>query len=89
MQYEGQSDFVAYFDIIQKSILVDPNGCARITDIGLFAVAQYQVSLQNVPGNYQHRVYWAAPEILETPGAYSKEADVFAFAGVVIEVRRK
>ena len=30
---------------------------------------------------------WTAPEILVNQGTYSKEADVFSFAGVAIEVR--
>jgi serine/threonine protein kinase len=65
---------------------VDPAGCARITDIGLVMVRQSQVSIQSVPEDFQHHVYWAAPEILNSPGAYSKAADVFSFAGVMIEV---
>ena len=33
-------------------------------------------------------VRWIAPEILDNRETYSKEADVFSFAGVTIEVRR-
>jgi hypothetical protein len=34
-----------------------------------------------------HIPRWTAPEILNNQGTYSKEADVFSFAMVMIEVR--
>ena len=33
-----------------------------------------------------HTARWTAPEILTEEGTYSKEADVFSFAMVMIEV---
>lgn len=71
----------------QHNIHVDPTGCARITNIGVDMVAQNLAPIQSVPGGYHHNVNWAAPEILEITGTYSKEVDVFSFAGVMIEVR--
>ena len=34
-----------------------------------------------------HGARWIAPEILDDQGTCSKEADIFSFAGVTIEVR--
>ena len=34
-----------------------------------------------------HSARWIAPEIINKHGTYSKKADVFSFAGVMIEVR--
>jgi hypothetical protein len=36
--------------------------------------------------SYGHTARWTAPEILGEEGGVSKEADVFAFAMVMIEV---
>ena len=43
-------------------------------------------SMNNVSADDEHRILWVAPEVFDTPGAYSKEADIFSFAGVMIEV---
>ena len=64
---------------IQPNILVDTAGRARITGFGLAAVTRIPD-----PG---YGTQWIAPEILDNPGAYSKEGDVFSFAMVTIEVR--
>jgi len=64
----------------QPNILVDSSCNARIADPGLTVVTQ-RVSRQRV-----HTVQWTAPEVLRGE-AYSKEADVFSFAMVMIEVR--
>ena len=70
----------------QQNVLVDATGLALITDIGLTTGSQNLASMQNVSADYEHRMQWVAPEISSTPGAYSKEADVFSFAGIMIEV---
>jgi len=66
---------------------MDPTGRARITDFGLAAVTQDLDSVRSASGDRGHTVRWTAPEILEEQGTYSKEADVFSFAMVMIEVR--
>ena len=43
----------------------------------------------SVSTEHDKNVRWIAPEILDNRWAYSKEADVFSFAGVTIEVRRR
>ena len=67
------------------NILVDDSGHARITDFGLPTITQDSESPQNT-GLYTAR--WAAPEVLRD-GVCSKEADIFSFAMVMIEVRRE
>ena len=71
----------------QPSILVDGSGRARITDFGLATMTQDQGSLVSVPDDHGHTARWIAPEVLDGHGTHSKEADVFSFAMVMIEVR--
>ena len=75
--------------VTQQTVLVDSIGRAQITDIGLATSTQNWVSVHDGPAYHEHRVQWAAPEILHIPGACSKEGDIFSFAGVMIEVRSR
>ena len=70
----------------QSNVLVDVNGRARITDIGLAVVTQDLDSIRNASTEDGHSVRWIAPEMLNGQESYSKETDVFSFAGVAIEV---
>jgi len=65
---------------------VDSSGRARITDFGLATVTRNLDSIRSASDDQGHTVRWTAPEILNE-GTYSKEADVFSFAMVMIEVR--
>ena len=65
---------------------MDASGNARITDFGLAVVTQDLGSLQRGPDECGDGARWIAPEILDNRGTYSKEADVFSFAMVTIEV---
>ena len=69
----------------QPNILVDNSGNARIADFGLATVTQNQDSVRNT--SCQHTPRWTAPEV-SRGGAYTKEADIFSFAMVMIEVRQ-
>lgn len=73
------------FDTAQPNILVDDSGQARITDFGLATIPQDPASKRAFHDDQSVR--WTAPEILGNIGSHSKEADVFSFAMVVIEVR--
>ena len=64
---------------------MDGTGCARVTNFGLATVAQ---DLDSVI-EHEHGVRWIAPEISDDRGTYSREGDVFSFAMVIIEVRRR
>lgn len=70
----------------QPNILVDDAGCPRITDFGLAMVAQNQDSIRSAQGDHGHTARWTSPEILIGEGTYSKEADLFSFAMVMVEV---
>ena len=58
-----------------------------ITDCGLAVVTQSMDSIQSTSDERGDSTRWMAPEILANRGAFSKEADVFSFAMVMIEVR--
>jgi len=65
---------------------VDATGHARITDFGLATVTKNLDSLPSAPGGCGNAARWTAPEILTGNEKFSKEADVFSFAMVMIEV---
>jgi len=63
--------------------MVDANGRARITDFGF---AHDQGAAEEAGTTAGGTARWTAPEILQGRGAPSKQADVFAFAMVMVEV---
>ena len=73
---------------VQPNILVDGNHRAQLTDFGLATVTQNLDSIRSTSEHEGHTARWTAPEILNDVGTYSKEADVFSFAMVMIEVRQ-
>ena len=70
----------------QSNILVDDTGRPRITDFGLATVTKNLDSIRSASEDEDNTARWTAPEILNDEGTYSKEADVFSFAMVMIEV---
>ena len=68
---------------------MDRTGHALIADFGLATITQDLDSIRESPAEHDQGTRWIAPEILDDQGTYSKEADVFSFAGVAIEVRSK
>ena len=76
-----------HIDTRQSNIFVDATGHARITASGLATTTQDLGSTQRDSAERSQSPRWIAPEILGNQGTYSKEADVFSFAGVTIEVR--
>jgi serine/threonine protein kinase len=71
----------------QSNILVDAAGHARITDYGLAKVTRKLSSAHSSAGGGQinHTVRWTAPEVLNDE-KYGKEADIYSFAMVMVEV---
>ena len=74
------------FTFSQSSVLVDATGRARITDVGLVMITQNLDSVRDASTERDHGTRWIAPEILDGQGTYSRESDVFSFAGIAIEV---
>lgn len=65
---------------------MDEIGHARIIDFGLAVVIQNLDSIRGTFNEHDCNSGWSAPEILSNQGSHSKEADVFSFVGVAIEV---
>ena len=74
------------YQATKVNILLDDSGHARIADFGLSVVTQNLDSMLSTSLHRGNAARWTAPEVLKG-GVYSKEADVFAFAMVMIEVR--
>ena len=70
----------------QKNILVDDSGRARIADFGVATVIQNLNCMGTDLLQRNDPLRWTAPEVLNG-GDYSKQADTFSFAMVMIEVR--
>jgi len=68
--------------------VVDASGNARITDFGLASIVRDPKSLVIALDDQGYSPRWAAPEILQSTSPTTKESDIFAFAMVIIEVRR-
>ena len=79
----------SYFTVIltpdQSNVVMDGSGIARLADFGLATVTLNLDSVRSATNQRGFTPRWAAPEILDE-GTYSKEADVFSFAMVMIEV---
>jgi len=83
------SSFAVVLTLVQPNILVDAAGHARITGFGHATVARNRDSTESGPNDQGLITQWLAPEILYGDnGSYSKPADIFSFAMVMIEVRR-
>lgn len=66
---------------------MDGTGRARIADFGLAIITQDLDQIRSASAGLGRSAQWVAPEILGNRGTYSKEADVFSFAGITVEVR--
>ena len=69
----------------QPNILVNKNGRALLADFGLASIV-YGMNSVHATKSQGYTVRWAAPEILQRADKITREADIFAFGMVVIEV---
>ena len=74
-------------DINQSNVLIDAAGRARIADFDLATVITDVDPEQSTRFLQSIARRWTAPEVLGG-GRYSKEADIFSLAMVMVEVRR-
>ena len=81
-----RSRFTTTLTHVQLNVLVDDTGHACLADFGFATVTQNLDSIRSTQPHHGHTGRWAALEILNE-GRHSKEADVFAFAMVMVEVR--
>jgi len=79
--------FSLVFTQRQQNILVNAEGNACITDFGLATVTRGNGATEHgYPSARSHNSLWAAPETLNDAHT-SKEADIFSYGLVVVEVR--
>ncbi|KAF9642913.1 kinase-like protein [Thelephora ganbajun] len=76
---------VIHGDLKGPNILVDDSGHARVADFGFAMVTRNLDSIPSASRHNGHTPRWTAPEVLNE-GPHSKEADIFSFAMVMIEV---
>ena len=69
----------------QPNILVENTGHAYIADFGLSKITRNPNSIRSASFQNGYTMQWAAPEVL-IKEEYSKKADIFSLAMVVIEV---
>jgi len=81
-----KSRFTTALTLGQPNILIDDSDHARIADFGLSMLTQNPDSMESATILQGFTPRWTAPEVLRE-GEYSKEADIFSFAMVMIEVR--
>ena len=74
---------------VQPNILVDATRHARITDFGVATATKNPDSIRTASVGRGNPALWTAPEILSEKGKFSREADVFSFAMVMIEVHHE
>ena len=72
-------------DFDQPNVLIDYSGHARLTDFGFTSVVRGVDSIL-VTGVQGYSARWAAPEVLGNGDRNTREADVFSFGMIVIEV---
>lgn len=87
MPYSSSKVISGYsVDFSKPNILIDGSGSARVCDFGLASIAygKYTTGLKSDKG---HTARWSAPEILFGECITSRQADIFAFGMVVVEVR--
>ena len=77
--------FTAALTLGQINVLVSKSGHACLADFGLAMVIRGLDSIPSTSGPHSYTPQWSAPEVLSQT-AHSKEADIFAFAMVMIEV---
>ena len=74
-----------HIDTHQPNILVENSGHVRIADFGLSKITKNPNSIQGISFQNGCTIQWAAPEVLNK-WEYSKKADIFSLAMVMIEV---
>jgi len=84
----SKSRFATALTLGQPNIFMDDSGHARIGDFGLAMLTHNPDSVQSATLQQGYTPRWAAPEVL-SKGTYGKEADIFSFAMVMIEVRHR
>jgi len=80
-----QTSFYHHIDTQQQNILVDDSGHAQITDFGLVTMTESLNPNQSPSAQRGHCLRWSAPEVL-LEGKPNKEADIYSFAMVMVEV---
>lgn len=67
-------------------VLVDSEGCAKISDFGISKKHEYQAAYQRATRmSLQGSIYWMAPEIAKGKG-YSAKVDIWSLGCLLLEM---
>lgn len=78
---------VVHRDLKPENVLIDREGCARLTDFGLAMLIEPGESPRLTgTGSVLGTPMYMAPEQLETPGTVDHRADIFALGVVIYEL---
>ncbi|KAG9082547.1 hypothetical protein FS749_006779 [Ceratobasidium sp. UAMH 11750] len=84
LAYLHESNMV-HGDVKGLNILISEGGVAKLTDFGNTILKQYTLEFTGTTGSSKISVRWAAPELLNGQGTYTKEADIYALGMTFLE----
>lgn len=78
---------ILHRDIKCANLLVDDDGCLKISDFGL-SKSSRQLNAYDMMSqmSFQGSVYWMAPEMVKSSGFYSAKVDIWSVGCVMIEM---
>ncbi|RIB01269.1 kinase-like domain-containing protein [Gigaspora rosea] len=84
LQYlHGQN--ILHRDIKSDNILVDEDGCCKISDFGISKRSDHKLAYDNISNmSLQGTIFWMAPEVFTN--GYSAKVDIWSLGCVVLEM---
>jgi len=68
-------------------MLIDDNGCVRLTDFGLITISETVDFMTTTTQGDRGSLRWMAPELMISGGKKNCATDIYAFGMTIIEVK--